>query len=97
MEDDTPHNLSGITFFDGPPTDKASLVYDRITHGKTEQVATWTFAAQKDRPIWLVCSYAGTSIQLAKTLPTTITVCTVTYNPQETISGQPVIKKIACK
>jgi hypothetical protein len=97
MEDDTPHNLAGITFYDGPPSEKASLVYDRITHGKTEQVATWTFAAQKARPIWLACSYAGTSIELTKALPTTITMCAVTYDPQQTIDGMPVIKKIACK
>jgi len=96
-EDDTPHSLAGLTFYDGPPSDKASLVYDRITHGKTEQVATWTFAAQKQRPIWLACSYARTSIQLTKALPTTITTCTVTYDPQQTIDGMPVIKKISCK
>ena len=96
-ESDLPHNLSALTFYDGPPSDNASLVYDRITHGKTEQIATWTFAAQKERPIWLACSYAGTSIQLTKTLPSTITTCVVTYNPQETIDGYPVIKKIACK
>lgn len=97
IEDDTPHNLAGITFYDGPPSEKASLVYDRITHGKTEQVATWTFAAQKQRPIWLACSYAGTSIQLTKALPATITTCVVTYDPQQTIEGMPVMKKIACK
>jgi len=97
MENDTPHNLAGITFYDGPPSEKASLVYDRITHGKTEQVATWSFAAQKDRPIWLACSYAGTSIQLTKALPATITTCVVTYDPRQQIDGQPVIKKITCK
>lgn len=97
MEDDTPHSLAGITFYDGPPSEKASLVYDRITHGKTEQVATWTFAAQKDRPIWLACSYGGTSIQLTKALPTTITTCSVSYDPQQSIDGMPVIKRIACK
>lgn len=97
IEDDTPHNLAGITFYDGPPSDKASLVYDRITHGKTEQVATWSFAPQKDRPIWLACGYAGTSIQLTKTLPATITTCAVTYDPQQTIDGMLLIKKIACK
>jgi hypothetical protein len=97
IEDDTPHNLSGITFYDGPPSEKASLVYDHITHGKTEQLATWTFAAQRDRPIWLACSYAGTSIQLTKALPATITTCAVTYDPQQTIDGQPAIKKISCK
>ena len=97
MEDDSPHNLAGITFYDGSPSEKASLVYDRITHGKTEQVATWTFAPQKDRPIWLACSYAGTSIQLTKALPATITTCVVTYDPQQTIEGMPVMKKIACK
>ena len=97
LEDDTPHSLAGITFYDGPPAEKASLVYDQITRAKGEQVATWSFAPQKDRPIWATCSYAGTAIQLARSLPQSITTCAVRYDPQQQIAGLPLIKNVSCR
>ena len=95
--DDTPHNLAGITFYEGPPSEKASLAYDRIQRNKGEQVATWTFARQEDRRIWLVCSYAGTAVELSRSLPPQITTCSVSYDPQQQVAGLPLIKKIACR
>ena len=95
--DDTPHNLAGITFYDGPPAEKASLAYDRIQHGKGEQVAVWIFARHEDRRIWLVCSYAGTAVELSRSLPPRVTTCTVSYNPQQQVAGLPMINKITCR
>jgi len=89
--------LAGITFYDGPPSEQASLVYDQIKHGKSQDVASWTFSPQKDRPIWLTCSYAGTVVELSRSLPPQIKTCTVTYDPQEHIAGLPAIKKIDCR
>ena len=97
MQDDTPHDLAGITLYDGPPADKASLVYDRIDRAKGVETATWTFAAKKERPIWLTCSYAGTAVQLARSLPPQTTKCTVVYDPKEHIAGLPAVKKINCQ
>ncbi len=97
MLDNAPRSLAGITFYDGPPAEKASLAYDQITHGKSEQVATWRFAPQTDRRIWMACSYAGTAIELTKTLPPNISTCSVTYDPQQSIAGLPVIRKITCR
>jgi hypothetical protein len=96
MLDDTPQSLAGITFYDGAPAEKASLVYDQIKHGKGEDIATWTFVPQKDRQIWLVCSYAGTVVELSRSLPSQITTCAVTYDTQKHIAGLPPIKRIAC-
>jgi len=97
LKDDTPHNLAGITFYDGPPAEKASLVYDNIKKVKGEQIARWSFAPHNGRQTWLACSYAGTIIELTRTLPSQTTACSVTYDTTETIAGLPVIKKIACK
>ena len=97
MLDDTPHDLAGITFYDGPPAEKVSLVYDRMDRGKGVETATWTFAAKKERPIWLTCSYAGTVVQLARSLSPQTTNCTVVYDPKEHIAGLPAIKKISCR
>jgi hypothetical protein len=95
--DETPHRLAGITFYDGPPAERASLVYDQITRGKAEQTATWLFTPQKDRQIWLACSYAGTAIDLTRSLPRQATRCSVAYDSQQQIAGLPVIRKITCQ
>jgi hypothetical protein len=97
MKGDLPHNLAGITFYDGPPAEKASLVYDNIKKVKAEQIATWTFDPHNARQTWIACSYAGTIIELARTLPPQTTTCSVTYDTQESIAGMPVIKKISCR
>ncbi len=97
MLDEGPHSLAGITFYDGPPAEKASLVYDRMTRGKAEQTATWLLTPAKDRSIWVACSYAGTAVELSKSLPPAIATCSVTYDTQQQIAGLPMIKKIACR
>jgi hypothetical protein len=95
--DKTPHDLAGITFYDGPPSENASLVYDRMQRGKGQQTAVWTFAAKKDRPIWLSCIYSGTAIQLSRSLPSEVTTCSVVYDAQEHVAGLPAIKKVECR
>ncbi|HKD86556.1 MAG TPA: STY0301 family protein [Terriglobales bacterium] len=97
MSDEAPHNLAGITFYDGPPSEKASLVYDKITKAKGEETAIWNFDPKNERKAWIACSYAGTAIELTRTLPPHTTMCSVVYNSQEQIAGLPVIKKITCK
>ncbi|HEY3741094.1 MAG TPA: STY0301 family protein [Bryobacteraceae bacterium] len=95
--DDLPQLLSAVTFFDGAPEEKASLVYDKIVKMGGKQIATWTFEAQKTRKIWLACRYSGTAITLKSALPDTTRVCTVTYSLKEQIAGMESIEKIVCK
>lgn len=95
--DDTPHQLANITFYDGPPKDRASLVYDQITKASGKQIAKWQFGPDGDRQIWLACSYARTAMVLAKALPAKTSTCSVTYNLRQQIAGMPMIEKIDCK
>jgi hypothetical protein len=97
MLDDAPHNLAGITFYDGPPAEKASLVYDRMQRSKGGQTATWSFAPQQQRQTWVACSYSGTAMELSRALPLRIATCAVTYDTQQQIAGLPVIKKVSCR
>ena len=94
--DGAPHVLAGVTFYDGPPQEKASLVYDSITRSPAKQTATWRLAPSTGRQTWISCSYSGTSVELAKSLPATAT-CEVTYDTRQQIAGLPTIEKIACK
>jgi hypothetical protein len=95
--DDVPLRLSFVTFYDGPPKDRASLV-NTFSHKQGPlETATWEFRSDGDRHIWLACSYAATTIALMRELPSNVTSCAVTYNPRERVSGMPAIEKIACK
>ena len=95
--DDTPHRLATITFYDGPPKERASLVNDQTIHATGKETAKWYFIPRADRQIWVACGYAGTAIVLARGLPPKTNTCSVTYNPRERIAGMPVIEKIVCK
>lgn len=73
------HRLAGVTFYDGPPGDGASLVYDETATRGDEWIATWHFTPGP-RAFWIECRYEGTTMQLARPLPPTVTVCHVTYD-----------------
>lgn len=95
-EDKTPHNLSGITFFDGPPEQEASLVYDNMTKRGGLEYGVWHFTPNSSPGSWLSCRYSSTSVTLSKRLPAATSECTVTYNPKETVDGLPAVQKISC-
>jgi hypothetical protein len=97
MLDDTPHQLAGITFYDGPPEEKASLAYDNMTKAGAKQAAKWSFSPDAPRQTWISCSYSGTSVKLAKSLPPKTTACEVTYDPRQQVAGLPLIEKISCR
>jgi len=86
-----------ITFFDGPPEENASLVNDSTSRIGGKDIATWRFGASRVRPLWVACGYSGTSISLARNLPTNIRSCSVTYNPRQQVGGLPLIEQINCK
>ncbi len=95
--DDTPHQLATVTFYDGAPKDRASLVYDTTTKAAGKETAIWHFLPQGDRQIWMACSYASTAIVLAKALPAGISMCSVTYDPLQLVAGMPLIERIDCR
>ena len=95
--DDAPHRLAGLTFYDGPVQDKASLISDRTTKSAGKETSVWYFKPQANRQIFMACSYSATAIVLTKPLPPKTTSCTVTYSLNMRIAGLPVIEKITCK
>jgi hypothetical protein len=94
--DNTPHLLSGMTFFDGKPEEMASLVPDSQSASGGKSVAVWAFGAT-GRPVWVACHYADTGIILQRELPKNTHSCSITYSTRETIAGLPVIEKVSCK
>jgi hypothetical protein len=91
-----PNRLEMVTFYSGPPRDEASLVYDDFVNAKDSSTATWRFPKQA-RGYWVKCSYAGTTLELAKALPATVSSCRVIYDKGTgSPSGLPAIRHIGC-
>ena len=95
--DDGASHLAGITIYDGPPSEQASLVYDNRTSGKGTWAAVWTFPAGPPRPYFLACSYEGTKLILSRQLPAATKECRVVYKSHETVAGLPAIVSVACR
>ena len=92
-----PSELEMVTFYNGPPKEEASLVYDDFVRGKDSSTATWKFPKDA-RGYWVKCSYRGTALELSKALPATVSSCRVTYDRQGgSPSGLPAVKRIACQ
>src|SRR6185369_15533332 len=90
--------LASITFYEGPPQDMASLVYDKRTAHATTWEAVWNFAPQAQSGYWVSCTYEHTDITLTKQLPAGVTRCVVSYEKNTALpNGLPVIKAMRCQ
>jgi len=65
--------VKSLTFYEGPPAEKASLVYDEANNSNGEFVATWHFDQNSPRGYWLTCSYAGTEKMFSGRLSSALT------------------------
>ena len=93
----TPIQLEMVTFYSGPPKDEASLVYAQFVRAKDASIATWTFP-KDPRGYWVKCTYSGTTVELAKPLPPTVTSCHVAYSRESSSpSGLPSIRRSFCQ
>ena len=90
-----PNRLEMVTFYSGPPKDQASLVYDDLVKAKDSATATWRLPKDA-RGYWVKCSYAGTTLELSKALPATVSSCQVVYDRDARPAGLPAIKRVAC-
>ena len=94
--DGSPHRLAGITFFDGPPAERASLVYDDEASAEKEWTGIWHFEPNP-RGFWIACAYSGTSIVLSRRLPAEVKVCRVAYEQESREGPVGEIKRIDCR
>lgn len=87
------HPFTGVSFFLGPPDQKALLAPS--SHGKKGKhtVATWS-PPKSELDYWVACEYAGTRVVLAKKLASNVDACVVTYDNQFT---PPIVKNWNCQ
>ena len=88
--------IAMVTFFDGPPAERASLKYDSELKLRGGWVATWTLAANT-RGYWIQCAYENTTVVLSKKLPESVKTCAVTYERStRAANALPPVKHVGC-
>ena len=90
-----PPELSGLTVFDGPPEELASLVPDGDSEDDKTTTEFWTLAANP-RGYWITC-YSSTTVTLTRRLPDSATRCEVVREKELSfIGGQKVVRNVTC-
>ena len=89
--------VAGVTIFDGPPAQQASLVPDSEKPSGDNIIQVWQLP-KSDRGYWLQCNYANTTAQISRRLPESVRRCDVVLNHNERfLGGASVVKSVNCK
>lgn len=89
--------LAGVTIFEGPPAEQASLVPDNEKNSGDNLIQTWRLT-RSDRGYWLQCNYANTTAQISRRLPDGVARCDVVLDHnQHFVGGGYVVKSVNCK
>lgn len=89
--------VQGVTIFDGPPAEQASLVPDNEKTVGDDVIQTWQLS-KSDRGYWLQCNYANTTAQISRRLPAGVERCEVVYDHNMHFAGGGyVVKSVNCK
>jgi hypothetical protein len=89
--------VQGVTIFEGPPAEQASLVPDSEKTVGDNLIQVWRLAGS-DRGYWLQCNYANTTAQISRRLPASIARCDVVYDHNlRFANGANVVKSVNCK
>ncbi len=90
--------IAGVTIFEGPPAEQASLMPDSEQTTNDAVFQTWKLA-KSDRGYWLQCEYANTTAQISQRLPVNVSRCDVAYerNIRFGGDGRRVVKSVNCK
>jgi len=90
-------SLASVTFFDGPPAERAALKFDSEDRQKRDRIALWNMPPNA-RGYWISCAYENTTAVVSRRLPENIKSCAVTYDRKKRgAASLPVIKDISCK
>jgi hypothetical protein len=90
--------VAGVTIFDGPPAQQASLVPDSEKPSGDNIIQIWQLP-KSDRGYWIQCNYANTTAQISRRLPEGVRRCDVVldHNMRFAGGGGNVVKSVNCK
>lgn len=90
--------LAGVTIFEGPPAEQASLMPDGEQTTTDRFFQTWNLPGS-GRGYWLQCEYANTTAQISGRLPANVSRCEVSYERNVRFGGEDrgVVRSVTCK
>lgn len=95
--EEVPHRLMGVTFFSGPPSERASLAPDADEGTGKDRVLRFDLGAPGSGGHWISCAYDRTDVVLSRRLDPQVRSCSVVLDATVTVGGRPSILRIACR
>jgi hypothetical protein len=94
---DAPPRLTGVTLFDGPPSNRVSLKYTRRRQTGKELILSWILS-DSPRSHYLLCSYERTTAQINTALPPGTRRCDVVFDRTTSYPGGGLpVKRMFCQ
>jgi len=93
------HSVSGVNFYDGPPSELVGLTpNDGTTVGK-KRIATWKLYKKRNsgQGFWIECMYTYTNVVLSKRVPDSIRECSVYSDKNSRVEHDYVFERMECK
>lgn len=95
---DTPLELTGVNFSDGPPAEKAYLMESSSHESKQILVTRQVFDSPAIKgAYWLICEYADHTVFLSRPIPAEIGECTVTHSKRPNSLRKYQFRSLTCK
>lgn len=89
--------LAGVTLFDGPPANRASLKHDRRKQTGRELILIWRLR-DSPRSHYLQCSYERTTAVISMPLPPGLRECEVAFDLTSSYPGGAMpVKRMVCR
>jgi hypothetical protein len=97
FEDDIPLQLTSVGIYEGHPKERTSLIPDKEIKINGYSRSIWHLVENGKRNYWIACYYDRTNIVLTRKIDFNISSCEVTYNPDISIAGHPVVLDVNFK
>jgi hypothetical protein len=93
------HNLSGVNFYDGPPSELVGLTPN---DGKTvgnKSIAIWKLDKKRNsgQGFWIECTYTYTQVVLSRRVPDSIRECSVYFDKNLRLKKDNDFERMECK
>lgn len=91
--------VSGVTVYDGPPTELASLRPREEETADNKFVATWKFhkKGNSGQGYWIECDYTHTNVVLSKRVPDSVGKCSAYFDKESKVENNYVFERMECK
>ncbi len=95
------HNVSGVNFYDGPPSELVRLTPSAEKTVGNRSSATWKLYKKRNsgQGFWIECTYTYTHVVLSKRMPDSIKECSTYFEkyPTPRIKYEYAFDRMECK